>query len=307
MSRVILVTGATGNQGGAVITNLLQAKADFTILAVTRDATSPSAQRLAKKSPKIKLVQGDLDAPVPLFEKAKATASGPVWGVYFVQNPVASKQTPEQEAQQAKMFVDECIKNEVSLFVYGSVDRGGDRSFDNRTPVPHFASKYDVEHYIVEKAPRGNMDWTFLRPTGFMDNYKPGYQAKIFFTAWKVAVKDKPFQLIAVSDIGYFAAQAFMDPQSYKGRAISLAGDELAFDEAARIFKQKTGQNIPITSGWVTSLMLFLLKGIGAMFKWMREEGFGANIQELKKVHPGLVDFGTYIEAQSGFVSTTKH
>ena len=56
MSRTILVTGATGKQGGAVVNALLAANADFQILALTRDAQSASAQRLAKKSPNIKLV-----------------------------------------------------------------------------------------------------------------------------------------------------------------------------------------------------------------------------------------------------------
>ncbi|CAH0032834.1 unnamed protein product [Clonostachys rhizophaga] len=303
MSREILVIGATGKQGCAVIDNLLQGDGDFTILAVSRNTASPSAQKLAQKSPKIKLVQGDLDNPALLFENTKTLKSNPVWGVYFVQNPITNQQTPEKEVQQAKVFIDECIKNKVSYFVYGSVDRGGDKSFDNRTPVPHFASKYDIEHYLTEKCSSASMDWTFLRPVGFMDNYKPGFQAKIFLTCWKVATGDRPSQLVAVSDIGYFAAQAFMDPQRYKGQAISLAGDELTFDQAARIFKQKTGREIPTTFGFVASIVLFFVSGVGAMFKWMKEEGFGADVTALKKVHPGIMDFGTYLETQSGFVS----
>ncbi|KAF4960903.1 hypothetical protein FSARC_10334 [Fusarium sarcochroum] len=303
MARSILVVGATGNQGGAVIDNLLQLEADFTILAVTRNTESPSAQKLAQRSSKIKVVQGDLDYPVSLFKNTKAIESEPVWGVYFVQNPLASNHTPEQELQQAKTFIDECVNYKVSFFVYGSVDRGGDRSFNNRTPVPHFASKYDVEHYLAEKASLANMDYTFLRPAGFMDNYKPGFQSKMFLTCWKIALKDKPLQLIAVSDIGYFAAQAFMDPQRYKSQAISLAGDELTFDQAAKVFEKTTGQRMPLTFGFIASIVLFLLKGIGAMFQWMVKEGFGADVQELRKSHPGMVDFATYLETQSGYVS----
>jgi uncharacterized protein YbjT (DUF2867 family) len=205
--------------------------------------------------------------------------------------------------KQARKFIDECIHHKVRFFVYGSVDRGGDQSFNNRTPVPHFASKYDIEHYLVEKAPLANMDWTFLRPTGFMDNYKPGFQAKIFLTCWKIAIKDKPLQLIAASDIGYFAAQAFMAPERYKGQAISLAGDELTFNQASKIFEKTTGQGIPLTFEIFASLVLFFLKGIGLMFKWMQDEGFNANVQELRSSHPHLVKFETYLETQSGYVS----
>ncbi|KAM0227879.1 hypothetical protein ACHAPO_011168 [Fusarium lateritium] len=303
MSRTVLVLGATGNQGGAVIDNLLQSEASFTILAVTRDPSSSTAQRLAQKSPEIKPIQGDLDNPSAIFENAKAVVSEPVWGVYFVQNPLASQQTPEQELEQAKKFIDECINRKVEVFVYGSVDRGGNRSFNNRTPVPHFASKYDIEHYVAEKAPSANMNWTFLRPTGFMDNYKPGFQSKLFLTCWKVAVRDKPQQLIAVSDIGYFAAQAFTSPERFKNQAISLAGDELTFDQVAKLFEKTTGQDAPVTFGIVARLMLFFVKGIGAMFKWMQDEGFCANVQELRASHPNMVTFETYLETQSEYIS----
>lgn len=85
MSRAVLITGATGKQGGAVVNALLKANADFEILALTRDSQSASAQRLVQKSPKIKLVAGNLDAPDNIFSKAKEITKTPIWGVYSVQ------------------------------------------------------------------------------------------------------------------------------------------------------------------------------------------------------------------------------
>lgn len=85
MSRAILVTGATGNQGGALIKALLAAKADFNILAVTRDATSPSAQALKSKASNITLVQGNLDDTESIFQSAKAATTVQIWGVYSIQ------------------------------------------------------------------------------------------------------------------------------------------------------------------------------------------------------------------------------
>jgi nucleoside-diphosphate-sugar epimerase len=85
MSRAILVTGATGKQGGALVNALLDANADFEVLAVTRNEKSDAAQKLAKRSPKIKLVQGDMNNPTGLFEAAKKLASAPIWGVFSVQ------------------------------------------------------------------------------------------------------------------------------------------------------------------------------------------------------------------------------
>ena len=58
--RAILVTGATGKQGGAVINALLKENAPFEILALTRDAQSSSSQKLLQKSSQIKLITGNL-------------------------------------------------------------------------------------------------------------------------------------------------------------------------------------------------------------------------------------------------------
>lgn len=83
MPRPILVTGATGNQGGAVVQALLASprRSDFTIYALTRSIDSPSAKRLAAKGDNIKLVQGDLDHVEEIFKAAPE----PYWGVFSMQ------------------------------------------------------------------------------------------------------------------------------------------------------------------------------------------------------------------------------
>lgn len=85
MSRTVLITGATGKQGGSVVAALLGAEANFEILAVTRDASSSKAQNLQKQSPKIKVVQGNLDEPECIFTHAKKVTSEPFWGVFSIQ------------------------------------------------------------------------------------------------------------------------------------------------------------------------------------------------------------------------------
>lgn len=93
MSRSLLILGATGKQGGAVIQALLQANAEFEILAVTRDPQSSSAQNLQRKSPKIKLVTGNLDQPREIFQRAKEASEAPIWGVFSVQVRPGSSET----------------------------------------------------------------------------------------------------------------------------------------------------------------------------------------------------------------------
>jgi nucleoside-diphosphate-sugar epimerase len=84
-ARALLITGATGKQGSGVINALLKANSDFDIIALTRNAQSPSAQRLQQKSPKIKVITGNLDDLDQVFRKAQEAAGKPIWGVYSVQ------------------------------------------------------------------------------------------------------------------------------------------------------------------------------------------------------------------------------
>lgn len=146
------------------------------------------------------------------------------------------------------------------------------------------------------------MDWTILRPAAFFENLTPNYFGKIFSTAWEMGLKNnKSLQLIATSDIGMFATKAFMNPEEAKGQMVSLAGDELTYEEMERIFKEKTGRDVPTAWKLPVKLMMVAVKEFGVMFKWFKKEGYGADVQALKKEEPELKDFGKWLETDSQF------
>jgi len=301
MSKVVLITGATGKQGGAVIDALLASSevSSFTILAVTRNAESGSAKKLVEKG--CKIVQGDLHDVPAIFESAKKVTSEPIWGVFSVQIPLGKGATVQTEEKQGKDLVDAALANNVQHFVYTSVDRGGEaKSYENPTPIPHFISKHNIEHHLVDNA-SDKMKWTILRPVAFMDNATPDFMGKCFATMWSLAVKEKPFQLIAVSDIGHFGAQALIKPDEYAGKSISLAGDSLSFAEANEVFKGKVGTDMPKTFGFIGSAIMMMVGDVGKMFNWFYTDGYGTDIPALKKQHPGLLSFGEWLEKESKF------
>ncbi|KAJ5646998.1 hypothetical protein N7490_003370 [Penicillium lividum] len=302
MSKTVLITGATGKQGGSVITALLQQNEDVEILAVTRDASSKGAQKLKSKSPKIKIVEGNLNEPEEIFANAQKVTSQPIWGVFSVQIPDRGSSETETEERQGKALVDASLKHDVKFFVYTSVDRGGDASYDTPTPIPHFISKHHIEHHLVEQTKGTGMAWTILRPVAFLENFTPDFFGKIFTTSWKNVVKEKRLQLISVGDIGYFAAQAFLKPEDWTNKSLSLAGDDITFDDMAKIFKAKTGRDVPLTFGFFSSGLLWMMKDLGYMFQWFYDTGYGADISTLKKMHPALKDFEMWLETESGFV-----
>lgn len=228
-SRKLLITGATGKQGGAVIEALLSESSNFQILALTRNKSSPKAQALASR-PNITVVEGDSISPDPIFEAHK-----PIHGVFLITTFAPGKH--EMEEAQAHPIIDAAIKNNVKHFVFTSVDRGGaGKSEDNPTVIDHFASKHRIEKYLKEKneAAGSKMDITILRPVCFMDNLTPDFMGKGFASMWK-GVGEKPLQMISVHDIGVFGARAFRDPEAYKGRALTLAGDSLTLEQGKKV------------------------------------------------------------------------
>ncbi|KAI1777167.1 NAD(P)-binding protein [Hypoxylon cercidicola] len=302
MSRAVLITGATGKQGGAVIKALLKANADFEILALTRDAQSASAQRLLKQSPKIKLVMGNLDDTDDIFSKAEEVTKAPIWGVFSVQAAIGGGANSRTEEVQGKTLIDASLKNGVKNFVYSSVDRGGSKSDDDPTDVPHFISKHNIEQHLYEKTKDGGMNWTVFRPVGFFDNLVPGFMGKVFNTSWKINLKkDRKLQLIATSDIGFFAAEAFAKPEEYKNKKLSLAGDELTYEQYATIFQQKTGDDLPTTFEFIARFINWMVNELGYMFRWFNNVGYAADIPSLKKMNPELKDFATWLEKESQF------
>jgi len=291
--RKLLIIGATGKQGGAVIDALIADSAPFQILALTRNTSSPSAQKLASR-PNVTVVQGDSLNPTPIFEAHK------VHGVFLMTTFEPGKDGMEEA--QAHPVIEASVKAGVEHFVFTSVDRGGPGvSEKSPTEIPHFASKHRIEEYLKEKA-GSKMAWTILRPVAFMDNLAPGFMGKMFPAMWNNSLgDDKPLQLISVHDIGVFAAKAFEKPEEYKGRAISLAGDELTLSEARKVFEETIGYAMPANFTFLGAAVMLMVKEMGTMFNWFRTVGYGADIPALKKEVPQLQDFGTWLKESSGF------
>ncbi|KAF7547424.1 hypothetical protein G7Z17_g7745 [Cylindrodendrum hubeiense] len=289
LQKTVLVTGATGKQGGALIDNILASSqaASFRIVAVTRDVTSSKAQKLATY-PNVSVIEGDLSNADDIFNKA-----GPVWGVYSVQI------NSDQEEQQGKAIIDAAILHGAQHFVYSSGDRGGpERSPNNPTFVKNFAAKHAIEKHLeqrVEKSPQ-HMTFTILRPVTFFDNITTDIHGKGFARMWE-QLGTKKLQMVSTKDIGWFAAQSFLQPEKYRNAALTLVGDELTQPEAELIFREIMKQPMQMAPCPIASAVKFVLKGsVGDMFKWFGKEGYGGNVEECRSKNPRMQDFRAWLE-----------
>jgi uncharacterized protein YbjT (DUF2867 family) len=281
-TKVFLVVGATGTQGGSVISALLSSKSpqSIRILALTRDTNSSRAKALAATDSRITLISGDPTSPDEIFKKANT----PIDGVFCVtvHGPAGS------EEAQAEGLIDASLAHGVKHFVFTSADRGGDiLSETNPTPVPHIATKYRIEIYLKGKTSGTPMAWTI-------------FQGKGFAAMWR-QVGEKPVQIVAANDIGHFAAKAFLQPEKYSGKAIGIAGDELNFEQALNVFKDTMGVEMPMTFCVVGSVAKLAKPDIGSMFKWFEKDGFNVDIKAAREEYPGMQDFATWLKKSSGF------
>ncbi|KAK1760269.1 NmrA-like family domain-containing protein 1 [Echria macrotheca] len=305
----ILVVGATGKQGGAVIKALLALpptnSPPLHILALTRNPSSPSAQSLAaahKEDGILEIVQGDTANPEPIF--TSRPADSPIHAVFLVTVPPPSGKVSEQN--QAKPFIDAAVAHGVRHLVFSSVDRGGDeRSWTNSTDIGHFAAKHEIELYLRDKASTSgdSFTWTILRPVAFMDNFSPGFFGSMMSAMMYAALsRDKRLQLVSVHDIGVAAAAALTDPTKWAGRAVGLAGDAVTLDEAREKFRKVSGGKAELPQTWtvLARLLMWAVKDVGTMFEWFEKEGYGVDIEALKREIP-MQDFETWLRESSQF------
>lgn len=276
--KTILVTGVTGQQGGAVARHL-QANGWTQIRGLTRDLNTAKAQALANSG--IQLVQGDLMDRASLDQ-----ALAGVYGVFSVQNFWLPDVGFEGELHQGKQLADAAKAAGVAHLVYSSVG-AAHRGLGQK----HFESKWQIEQYIQGL----DIPYTILRPVAFMDNYnwtRP-YILNGTFEGWGLP-PEKTLQLIAVDDIGVFAALAFAHPETYLGQTLELAGDELTEREIAAAFTNVIGRPVQLESPSMPEGKQPTDEQI-AMFNFFGRTGYDADIAALRQIYPELQRFETYL------------
>ena len=257
----ILVTGATGRQGGATARELLAA--GHTVRAMTRHPDGPAARALASLGAEV--VAGDLDDAASL-ERAMAGA----WGVFAVQNTWEAG--VEREEQQGVRVAEVARRQGVRHLVYASVG-----SAHRRTGIPHFENKARVEERIRAL---GFPSFTILRPVFFMENWAgPWFLPAI--EQGQLAIGLAPttrLQMIATRDIGAYGRWAFENHAALNGRGIELAGDELTMPETAEVLGRAVGRpltfvRVPIEQVRAAS------DDFATMLEWFDRVGYDADIE----------------------------
>ncbi|MGW6427417.1 NmrA/HSCARG family protein [Nocardia sp. NPDC055053] len=278
----VLITGATGKQGGVTARTLL---ADgHPVRALVRDPAAPSARALADAG--AELATGDFDDPASL--RAAATGARAV----FLIPPAdygPSGWTAGLEAQRGIAMVDAARAAGVEQIVFsGIATMGAADSWGQE-------GKRQIEDAIAASSLR----YTLLRPVRFMENYllqgspvdgvRAGGEHPHLFPA------DRPLQMIALDDIGAFAALAFADPDGWHGRALELASDAITPVDAAAAISAATGR--PIHYREVTEAEAEAIgPQLGNTWRLIRETGgWHADLPALRQLYPQLTSLPEWL------------
>lgn len=265
----IVVAGATGNQGGAVVRHLLAQ--GFGVRALTRQPRSERAARLQAAGAEI--VQGDFLERPSLMQALEGA-----YGAFSVQSRVPGG--TEVEVMQGYAFADAAKAAGIRHLIYSSAG-GADRS----TGIGHFESKWAIEEHIR----RIGVPATILRPAFLLDNLTAGGGVgRVAWGALSWALRGgRKLQVLAVDDVGAFVALVLADPQRYVGQAIELAGDEVSLAEL-RAAQQRVSGKRPVVLPLPPPLIAPFDRDLARMYEWLRATGYSADLATLRQLLPTL-------------------
>jgi len=268
---LILVTGATGQQGGAVVTALLE-KGGIAVRALTRNVESANAKALASKG--VEVVEGDFDH----LESLKAAAKD-VDAAWFMSTPFEAGEAAE--TKQGIAVVDAFKAVGVPFVVFSSV---GDA--DNKTGIPHFDSKFLVEEHLKASG----IPYTITAPVYFMDNvFAPWNLPSLKHGSYGMPMpKDCKLQQISVKDIGRINAEVLSRPSEFAGRRINIAGDSITAGEAASVLAKATGKDEFAYAEVPMDAIRQMSEDFAIMFEWFISDGYTADLKALKEEFPFL-------------------
>ena len=275
---LIAVSGATGKQGGAVARHLLQA--GFRVRGLTRRADSPAALTLRRLG--AELAEADLNVPTTL----DAAFAG-VQGVFSVQNFYEKGVGFAGEVRQGRNLVEAARRAGVGHVVQSTMARA-----EGAETVDHFRSKFTIESIVDDLGlPR-----TFLGTVWFMDNlYDRSMGGEMSFPVIAGTLgRDRPFEMMAVDDLGGLAARVFSEPERFLGTRINIAGDRRSVREMREIYQQVVGRWPPSYAipNFVTR---FLNRDFAEQLKWQGRIGWDFSLAEARSVYPVMQDLPTFL------------
>lgn len=273
----ILITGATGQQGGALAHCLSQKGTAFRALS-----RSPGKlKHLSVQGHEV--VEGSLSEAATLKEALQGIKQA-----FLVTTPF--EKGVEAEVEQGINFINAAKAAGIEHLVFTSV-----ASADQKTGIPHFESKWQIERHLQ----KAGIPYSVLRPVFFMENFGSPW----FFPDLEKGVlsfpiqSQKQFQMTCLDDIGHMALALFENPSKAQGKVIELASDSLSLDEVVQKISQASSKKIQYKQINKEEARKKYGEDFMLMLQWFDQVGYSVDISTLKQTwNVPLTSFESYLK-----------
>ncbi|KAF9343143.1 hypothetical protein BGX26_006201 [Mortierella sp. AD094] len=241
MSKVLVVFGATGQQGGSIanyVINDPELSKQFKVRGVTRDSSKPAAQALKQKG--IEVVEGDMDD----IESLKKAVQG-AHTVFAITSSVHDENLKKREIAQGKAMADAAVSQGAQYIIFSTLPHAGRISGNKYNKVDHFDGKAEVEEYIRTLPIKS----AFFLPGFFMQNFKfimaPQPNGDGTYTLSNIVAPETELPLIdVVHDAGKFVGAILAEPEKYEGKVLTAATKIYTFEEVVKVISDGTGKTV---------------------------------------------------------------
>uniref|UniRef100_A0A1D1YNG0 NmrA-like family domain-containing protein 1 n=1 Tax=Anthurium amnicola TaxID=1678845 RepID=A0A1D1YNG0_9ARAE len=297
---LIVVSGATGAQGGSVVNSLL-ATGRYKIRALTRNPNSDKAKALLSKG-----VDEVVKCDFSVKEDVKKALSGAdiAWIVTNYWDPSIVGNNPPEEERQSKLIADVAKEVGLNWLIYSSLPDTTVESDGKYPEVIHFSGKNHAEQYMRTL---GIPNTTF---------FYIGFYYQNIGTFAPLVEKDNEVELLFPyleendlismididSDTGPIVAKVIEEgPDKWNGKKVPVASEYYTVKHLVNSLTKATGKTHKLktlTNDDDIKEFPFLDNDENKqMFKWIKDYGvFGKDnevkdISISKKLHPNVKSF----------------
>ncbi|KAF2263063.1 NAD(P)-binding protein [Lojkania enalia] len=241
--KLLVVFGATGNQGGSVANFVLddpKLSQQYSVRALTRDASNAKAQALQLKGAEI--VEADMDKPESIIAALNGAHT-----IFLVTNTQYSADTRAIETKQAKAVCEEAVKQGIQYLIWSSMSHPEKLSNGELTKVEHFDVKAEIEDWIRSLPIKSS----FFAPGSFMQNFlnhnmapRPSPANDGTYVVVNLCHPNTKLALIDITDTGKWVGAILAEPDRYEGKFIAAATRLYDFEEIVTTLSKVSGKKV---------------------------------------------------------------
>jgi len=274
-AEMVLVGGATGRQGNAVLKELLSR--GYEVRCLTRKPEGKKAQRIAGECTEI--VQGNYGDPASLDAAMQGLDK-----VFFYSG------FSMHEVAEGKHVIDAARKNDIEHLVYtsGAASEPG-KGLDD-------SAKTQVELALLSSG----VPYTVLRPVAFMENFDRQQKRTLEKGIFDSRAPDRFVPFISIADIGFFVAEAFDHPDEWVNKGVNIASDIMTVGEYVDTYSRVMGTEVIYHQLPLDEYLQMFPKPLRPLFRWYEEVGYETevtNLRTLKSRYTNLTSLEQYLRA----------